>query len=51
MEKSDNEAHLVSRSYCKVGKITPKTNVEEEVLISENEFENETSETLNETFK
>ncbi|MBG6111612.1 hypothetical protein IWX84_002499 [Flavobacterium sp. CG_9.10] len=43
MEKSDKEAQLVSRSYCKVGKIMPKTNRDEEVLISENKFENETS--------
>lgn len=51
MEKSENEAHLVSRSYCKVGKITPKIHFEEEILLSENGFENETFETLNETLQ
>lgn len=50
MEKSDNEAHLVSRSYCKVGKITPKTTLEE-LVVPENGFENENVETVNEVLE
>ena len=50
MEKSENEANLVSRSYCKVGKIAPKIHFEVEVKVLENEFENENFEKLTETF-
>ncbi len=37
MENSTNEVYTVSRSYCKVGKITPKRNLEVPRLAPESE--------------
>ena len=38
MEKSKNEIYLASKSYCKVGKITPKKYFEEDKSMTETDF-------------
>lgn len=40
MENSTNEVYTASRSYCKVGKITPKRNLEVPKLVLESETQN-----------
>lgn len=39
MEKSENEVYLASKSYCKVGKITPRVYNEEDITSTETSFE------------
>ncbi len=37
MENSTNEVCIASRSYCRVGKITPKKKIEVPTLVPETE--------------